>query len=194
MSSPTGKLILLIGPSGSGKGKLLEYLKKKYPEWVFAVSSTTRLIRPGEKEGETYWYITREEFEAKIKKGAFLEWAEYGGNLYGTDKRQILDALGEGKTVIREVEVQGVESILKILPREMVKVIYVDAGTWEQLEKRIVSRAPLSAEELSKRRDRYFEEIKFKDRADRVIENVDGSLKGAKMNLQSVIDDIINDQ
>jgi guanylate kinase len=194
MSSPTGKLILLIGPSGSGKGKLLEYLKKKYPEWVFAVSSTTRLIRPGEKEGETYWYITREEFEAKIKKGAFLEWAEYGGNLYGTDKRQILDALGEGKTVIREVEVQGVESILKILPREMVKVIYVDAGTWEQLEKRIVSRAPLSAEELSKRRDRYFEEIKFKDRADRVIENVDGSLKGAKMNLQSVIDDIINNQ
>src|SRR6185503_18010602 len=102
-----GKLILVIGPSGSGKSALIAYLREVAPNIIFPVSCTTREKRLGEKEGETYYFVSEEEFDERITQEAFLEWASYGGHRYGTLKSEILPELTAGNTVVREVEIQG---------------------------------------------------------------------------------------
>lgn len=180
-----GKFFLIIGPSGSGKGTLVNYLRQNNDslDLVFPVSCTTRERRPREKEGETYYFITREEFEERIERDEFLEWAEYGGNLYGTLKSEIVDPLKLGRCVIREVEIQGAASIMSLFDREDLFVIYVDAGPWEKMERRILERAPIDSHELELRRQRFEEEVVFKDKADLVVRNYDGEVDGARQYL-----------
>lgn len=187
-----GKLILIVGPSGSGKGEILEHLRSSFLDCFFPVSSTTRSIRPAEKEGVTYHFISRKEFERGIREGNFLEWAEYGGNLYGTPKGDILSALEKGQTVIREMEIQGAELVLSLLPRESIKIIFINGGSWEVLKKRIVARAPLSTDELNRRRERYLKEKNFCSQADYVVENPDGGLVAAKGQTSEIVNGIIN--
>lgn len=184
---PHGKLILIVAPSGSGKGVLVEHIKKALPDYHYPVTSTTRAMRPGEKEGVNYHFLTRDEFERKVKDGEFLEWAEYGGNLYGTPKKEILDALSEGRTVIREVEFQGATSIMALIPKRQLTVIYIDSGEWRDLEKRILRRAPMSASELAERRVLFQKEREFKQYANYCILNLDGMLEDAEKELESII-------
>lgn len=186
-----GTLILVIGPTGSGKGTLLEEVRKNIPDLVFPVSCTTRVMRPGEVEGQTYYFVSRDEFEARRERGEFLEWAEYGHNLYGTLRSEILPAVEEGKTVIREIEVQGARQIQQILPRDLLRIIYVDAGSWEDLERRITLRAPIGAPELEARRKRYEDETSFKAQADIVVENRDGKLEDAKRQFEDAVHTIM---
>lgn len=178
----SGKFFLIIGPSGSGKGTLVSHLRKNSVDLdlVFPVSCTTRERRPGEKEGETYYFVSREEFEERIRAGEFLEFAEYGGNFYGTLKREIVEPLESGRCVAREVEVQGAEAIMELFSREDLFIIYIDAGPWEKVERRIRGRAPISEDELILRRQRFEQEVTFKDRADLVVYNRDGEMKKAQ--------------
>ena len=187
----TGHLILVMAPSGSGKSLLVTHLREAVPELYFAISCTTRDPRPHEKEGETYYFITEEAFDEKIKTGAFLEWAEFGGSRYGTLVAEIVDPLGEGKVVLREVELQGVLAIRQIVPAIHRTVIYIDGGPWELLEKRILRRAPISAEHVALRKERYIEESKSKAFADVIIENVEGHLDDAKRDLQTCVESIV---
>ncbi|MDO8518055.1 MAG: guanylate kinase [bacterium] len=182
-----GKLILVIGPTGSGKSVLLAYLHKQMLELVFPISCTTRTMRPGEIAGEKYYFINKEEFEQRENRGDFLEWAVYGGNYYGTLKSEILPAIELGKTVVREVEVQGARQIQKLLPKEKLKVLFIDAGSWEQLEKRVRARAPITEVELLARRKRYEDETTFMVEADRVVDNLDGGLEQAKKDFVAAI-------
>jgi guanylate kinase len=175
-----GALVLVIGPTGSGKSALLSFLQAAAPQIVFPVSCTTRAPRPGERDGEKYFFINKEEFEKREAAGEFLEWASYGGNYYGTLKSEILPKLEEGRLVVREVEVQGARQIRKLLPKENLKIVFIDAGSWESLERRILARAPMNDVELLARRKRYEDELSFKAEADRVIENRDGGLEQAK--------------
>ncbi|HVZ75865.1 MAG TPA: guanylate kinase [Candidatus Paceibacterota bacterium] len=175
-----GKLILVIGPSGSGKSALLSYLREQMPEVIFPRSCTTRAPRPGEAEGEKYFFVSKEEFERREAAGEFLEWASYGGNYYGVLKGEVLPPLEEGKLVVREVEVQGARQIAAIIPSAVLRMIFIDAGSWETLEQRIRSRAPISDVEILARRKRYEDETAFKPQATRVIENFDGNLEQAK--------------
>lgn len=175
-----GKLILVVGPSGSGKSALLEHLSLQMPDVIFPVSCTTRAMRPGEVEGEKYHFVSKDEFETRREAGDFLEWAPYGGNYYGTLKSQILGPLKEGKTVVREVEVQGARQIQELIPQEALGIVFIDAGSWESLERRIQARAPISGVELLARRKRYEDETTFKDHAKTVILNPDGGLEQAK--------------
>ncbi|MGH7141723.1 MAG: guanylate kinase [Minisyncoccia bacterium] len=175
-----GKLILVVGPTGSGKSGLLSYLHERNPEFVFPVSCTTRAPRPGEQEGEKYFFISKEAFEQKEAFGEFLEWAAYGGNYYGTLRSQILPALESGKTVVREVEVQGARQIERLIPLQSLRIIFIDAGSWENLERRITARAPMSEVELLARRKRYEDEIGFKSQATCVVKNLDGHFDEAK--------------
>ena len=143
-----GKLILVIGPTGSGKGTLLAHIRTTLPGLVFPISCTTRAMRPGEASGQTYYFVTPEEFENRVAAGEFLEWAEYGHNRYGTLKSEILPAVAAGKTVIREIEVQGARQIQQILPAQDLRIIYIDAGSWDELERRIRARAPMAQPEI----------------------------------------------
>lgn len=175
-----GKFILVVGPSGSGKSALLAYLCEQMPEVVFPRSCTTRMQRPGEVEGKKYFFISKEEFEKREASGDFLEWASYGGNYYGTIKSEITEALAQGKTAVHEIEVQGARQLLESMPKDTLHIIFIDAGGWDDLERRIRARAPIGEPELLARRKRWEDEITFKSQADIVVKNPDGALEQAK--------------
>lgn len=166
-----GRLFLILGPSGSGKGTVIRYLKEHFPAFVFPVSCTTRVPRPGEREGDIYHFVNNDEFERRIKSGEFLEWAVvHGDNYYGTLRRPILDALQSGKTVIREVDMQGVQSIRDILPSDVV-TIFITTESWEELKRRILARHEESDQELTQRHESFLREMTFARECDYVVEN-----------------------
>lgn len=186
-----GKLVLVIGPTGSGKGVLIEHVSKLHPEIVLPVSCTTRTPRPGEQNGREYYFLTEEEFKKRVTAGDFLEWAQYGGNFYGTPKSEVLVHLAEGKLVLLELEVQGARQIREVIPQERLAIIYIHAGTWEELERRIRARAPITEEELEKRRNRYDDEVSFQTKATYVVENPDGGVEQAKKDFANIIDSLL---
>lgn len=175
-----GLFVLVVGPSGSGKNTLIEAARAAYPDLAFAVSPTTRAMRPGEADGVNYHFLSREEFMRRVDAGEFLEWAEYGGNLYGTLRSEMEAIIASGRIALTDIEVQGARQIQKNMPAEERAIIFIDAGSWEELAARIRARAPITDEELEKRHARYEDERSFKDQADYVIENRDGVLEAAK--------------
>lgn len=178
ISQVPGQLILILGPSGAGKGTVLKYLREHYPQAVFPLSCTTRAPREGEKEGEVYLFITKEEFEQRIERGDFLEYAVvHGTNYYGTLKESILNPLKEGKLVIREVDVQGLRSIRELIAPENLTSIFLTVDSWETLRQRIVSRAQISEEELQRRHESFLVEMEWADEVDHVIVNQDGKIE-----------------
>lgn len=180
-----------MAPSGSGKSLLITHLRENMPDLHFAVSCTTRNPRPDEKEGETYYFISEEAFEQKIKEGAFIEWAEFSGNRYGTLASEILTPMRAGRVVVREVELQGILAIRETIPAANRTVVYIDAGPWEILERRIRIRAPMSADHLASRRQRYLEESKWRAFADIIVENNEGRLEEAKQELQKYAEEVL---
>lgn len=186
-----GKFIVVFGPSGSGKGELIAHVRKTFPQIVFARSTVTRVMRPGEKDGEPYLFVSGEDFDAAVGADGFLEWAEYGNNRYGTTKAEVLPYLTDGKTVLKEMEVQGVRQVRAMLPKERVAVIFIFAGEWEALEKRIRARAPITEEELEKRRERYEDELSYRGEADFEVENLEGKLDEAKARIEALVRNII---
>jgi guanylate kinase len=177
-----GKFILVIGPTGSGKSVLINYVREQFSDLLFPVTYTTREKRPG-YESSSYRFLSVEEFQEKAASGDFIEWAQYGGNVYGTSKEEITTGLSEGKVMLKEMEVQGVRQIQSLLPKDELALVYIDAGSWDELEKRIRARAPISDEEVALRKKRFEDEVPFKDNADFVIPNPPGELDTAKEKL-----------
>lgn len=148
-----GKIFFFSGPSGVGKGTLIGMLKERHPDWLFPPSCTTRDPRPGEVDGETYLFISHEEFDRRIEAGEFLEWAEvHGGNRYGTLKERLVNPIREGHVVIREFDVQGFLQARERLNREDFVSIFIAPEHGEQeLIDRILKRAPMPEEEIERR-------------------------------------------
>lgn len=148
-----GKIFFFSGPSGVGKGTLISMLRERHPDWKFPPSCTTRDPRPGEIDGETYFFISHEEFDKRIEDGEFLEWAEvHGGNRYGTLRAKLVDPIEDGEIVIREFDVQGYLQARERLPREDFVSIFVAPEHGEQeLIERILKRAPMPEEEIERR-------------------------------------------
>lgn len=183
-----GTLILVIGPTGSGKSMLMRHAIEAHPELELPYSYTTRAKREGIVENDHYRFVSREEFEARIERGEFLEWAEYGGNYYGTLKGEVLDALASGKVLLKEMEVQGARQVRAVLPPEQLVTVFIDAGSWEELERRVRARAPMTEEELAKRKHRHEDEMTFKPEADIVVENHPGKAEEAKAAFSAVVE------
>lgn len=183
----TGTLVIVNGPTGSGKGSLVSHLRSVYPQIGVSVSCTTRSPRPGEKDGVNYHFISEEEFVRRVDAGEFLEWAKFGKNYYGTLKSEVLPRLENGEVIVLEIEIQGARQVVQATPKDKLLSIYIDAGSWEELEKRIVARAPISAEELADRKKSYETAIEFKDEANVIIENPDGGLDDAKKKVAEVV-------
>lgn len=147
-----GLLIIISGPSGVGKGTVIRHLKEMYPQFEYPISHTTRDMRPGEKDGEVYHFITKEDFERGIENGDFLEYAQvHETNYYGTLKKPIMEALKAGKVVVREVDVQGAQSMKGVVPPENLVTIFLKAENKEDLLSRIAKRGELPPDELERR-------------------------------------------
>ncbi len=143
-----GRLVVVSGPSGVGKGTVLEYVLKN-ENFVYSVSATTRGMREGEKDGENYFYISREKFEEMIKNGEFVEYAEYNGNFYGTPKFFVDDMLSQGKNVILEIEVQGAMQVKKLVPDAT--FVFIAPESREILAERLRGRGTESEEVIQNR-------------------------------------------
>lgn len=184
--APVGQVIVVMAPTGSGKGTIVGQALRSHPELYHTVSCTSRPIRPGEVDGVNYHFLNLEEFDKKIVRGDFLEWAEFAGNKYGTLKSEILPRLEAGQIVLLEIDVQGVEQLSKLLKREQMTVVYIEAGDWEVLKSRVTARAPISPTELERRYQRYLIEVEAKPLADVVINNC-GDVESAHAQFEKVI-------
>ena len=144
-----GCLIVISGPSGTGKTSICKALLEQVPGTVWSVSVTTRPPRPGEVNGRSYKFVSTEEFEAKQKAGELLESAEYIGHRYGTPRRPVEEALAAGRNVVMEIDVQGGMQVAKKMP-ESVR-IFVLPPNMESLRARLEGRRTEAAEQLAKR-------------------------------------------
>lgn len=148
----TGKLFIIAGPSGVGKGTVISHLKELYPEWEYPISATTREPRPKEEDGVVYHFISKDEFERMIEDDELLEYAiVHQEEYYGTIKAPIIEALKQGKVIIREVDMQGLESIQKVLPGENLVSIFLTVPDKQDLIDRILKRGKLPEEEIKRR-------------------------------------------
>jgi len=167
-----GKLFLIVGPSGSGKGTVISKLKQKYFGFVYPISYTTRAPRHGEIEGDVYHFISKEEFKQMIDDGDFLEYAVvHKDNFYGTAKHDILDALERGAVVIREVDIQGFDSIRKLIPKKNLVSIFMEVTDRDDLKARILRREEMDDAELERRMESALKEIARKEDCDYEVEN-----------------------
>ncbi|WP_118169016.1 guanylate kinase [Nostoc sphaeroides] len=166
-----GRLIVLTGPSGVGKGTLMRSLLKRHPELYYSVSVTTRSPRPGEIDGKDYYFISRSKFEQLLAEGEFLEWAEFAGNYYGTPREAVLNQIHFGKLVVLEIELKGARQIRASFPSAF--SIFILPPSFDELEKRIRDRAQDSEEAIARRLVRAQEEIQAADEFDIQIINDD---------------------
>ncbi|MBN3032553.1 MAG: guanylate kinase [Candidatus Saganbacteria bacterium] len=120
-----GLLVVVSGPSGVGKSTVVRRLFKIYPELEMSISSTTRPPRPGEEHGRHYFFVTQEEFDARVKQDQFLEWAKVHGSYYGTPRKFIEAELAKGRIVVLEVDVQGAASIKRVVEEGKLKAAAV---------------------------------------------------------------------
>jgi guanylate kinase len=186
-----GHLVLLMAPSGSGKNAVMQGLAELREQLYFAKTLTSRQRRVDTEENPNYVFVNREEYEAMIEAGAILEWAEFGGNLYGTPKAEVLGPLLKPQVVFKEMDLQGVLQMKRIIPDDHLTIVYIDAGGWPELEARIQARAEISSEELAMRKARYEVEIAARGEAEIIISNRNGELQTAQDNFKNLIAGII---
>lgn len=178
-----GKLIVLTGPSGVGKGTLVQILLQRHPEIYLSISATTRAPRPGETYGEHYYFISRTDFEKMISDRHLLEWAEFAGNYYGTPRLPVEQQIAEGKTVLLEVELDGANQISTSCPEAL--RIFILPPSFSALEQRLRDRATDSNSAINSRLQRAQIEIASACEFDVQITNDD--LETALHQLESAI-------
>lgn len=170
MKSNNPKLFIFTGPSGVGKGTILaDFFKKSDNKIVYSISNTTRAPRDGEINGMHYFFISKEEFEDLIAQNSFLEFANYSGNYYGTNKKFVDEKIKEGKSVLLEIELQGALQVMKKCPDAV--SIFIKPPTFEELEKRLRGRHTESNEAILKRLSAAREELDNAHKFNYVIEN-----------------------
>ncbi len=166
-----GVLAVVSGFSGAGKGTLMKTLLRDHESYALSISATTRQPREGEVDGREYFFLTREKFEQMIAEDAFIEYAQYVGNYYGTPKKYVEDCLTAGKDVILEIEVQGAMNVKKMFPDAV--TIFVAPPSAAELKKRLEGRGTETQEVIAGRMKRAQEEADLMDFYDYLLINDD---------------------
>lgn len=191
----TGDLIVISGPSGSGKGTIIQELLKKNDSLYLSVSMTSRPIRDYETNGKEYYFTSREEFEEKIKNGEFLEYTSYNGNYYGTLKSELVDNLKNGRNVILEIEIVGALNVKKLVPEAI--FVFILPPTMQELLNRLKHRGTEDKEKIVARFKRAYEEINeiskynyvvINDSLDEAVTNIEAILRSEKLRVDRIED------
>jgi guanylate kinase len=173
-SSTTGNgdkpVFVVTGPSGAGKGTLIQLVLPRFPDLAVAVSATTRAQRPGEENGVHYWFLDRDEFDAKIEQGEFLEWVDYVGNRYGTLRSEIDRLRAAGKAPLLELETEGAQRVKR--REDLAVTIFVTAPV-DELERRLRKRATESSGAIGERIETARRQLDEQGQFDFVVENDD---------------------
>ena len=178
-----GNLIVLTGPSGVGKGTLVDLVMSRVVGLVRSVSVTTRLPRPGEIEGQSYFFRDRATFDAMLQRNEFMEWAEFAGNCYGTPKSWVNAQLKAGHDVLLELEVQGARQIHSQSPSAV--LIFISPPNFDELEERLRARATETAEIILVRLQKAKQELQEKNVFQ--YEVVNDKLEDAANNLAHIV-------
>jgi guanylate kinase len=170
-SSITVKPVFVVtGPSGAGKGTLIQLVLPRFPELALCVSATTREMRPGEQDGVHYWFLTPGEFQRRIDAGEFLEWVDYVGNRYGTLRSEIDRLRAQGRAPLLELETEGAHRVKRRVPDAV--TVFVTAPV-DELERRLRERATESSGQIEDRIAKARRQLDERDDFDHVVENGD---------------------
>jgi guanylate kinase len=185
------KLVLFCGPSGSGKTTIVHHLMQQFPMMRFSVSATTREKRANEEHAKDYYFLSVDEFKAKIQNDEFLEWEEvYKDRFYGTLKKEVERILNDGYVAIFDVDVEGGLHIRKQFGRQLLDV-FVMPPSVDDLHKRLVARATESEESLFKRLDKAEKEMNYAFQFNHVI--VNSVLEDAKQDAMNMVKEFLED-
>lgn len=166
-----GRLTVLSGPSGVGKGTVIEAVRRKHPDIWVSVSVTTRSARRGEVPGRTYHFIDGLDFDDLIARGELLEWADYTGRRYGTPRLPVEELLASGKPALLEIDLDGARQIRREMRGS--QLVFLAPPTWEELVRRLRGRGSESDEQVSRRLVKAREEMEAAKEFDVVLVNDD---------------------
>lgn len=191
MTNIKGKVFVLTGPSGVGKGTIVEQVLKRVDSLYLSISVTTRKRRENEKEGVNYFFKTKDEFQKMVEAGELLEWAEFAGDCYGSPKFSINNYLSCRKDVLLEIEVQGARQIKDKCPDSI--LIFLAPPTFEALEERLIKRQTESIEKVKVRLTKAKNEMKeikmfhyivVNDDLEKAIDNVISIIKAERCKIK----------
>ncbi len=163
------RLTVLSGPSGVGKGSVVQAVRRRHPHIWVSVSATTRQPRPGEQHGVDYYFVDEPEFHRMREADELLESASYAGNWYGTPREAVIGRLEEGVPALLEIELQGARQVRSSMPDA--RLVFLTPPSWEELERRLSSRATEPADVVQRRLDVARRELAAEDEFDAVVIN-----------------------
>lgn len=179
-----GTLYVFTGPSGAGKGTLLSRLCAEDDRIFYSISATTRAPRPGETDGEHYYFLAKADFERKIEQNAFLEYAKYVDNYYGTLEAPVEQKLAAGFDVILEIEVQGAMQVKEKRPDAV--MVFIAPPSFEELARRLRDRGTEDEEKVQKRLETAKKELESMNLFDHVVMN--DEIERAVRELHDILD------
>ncbi len=202
MKTGPGLLFVVSGPSGAGKDTLVDALRARTTRLRYSVSATTRSPRPGEIEGEHYFFLTPEEFERRRDAGDFLEWRVYNGNLYGTPRDYVEWTLADGYDIIMKPEVNGALAIQAAYPAAV--LIFLVPDRFSYLRDRLLARRTETNEEIAHRLEVAHEEMKAirnfdyiiineQHRSEEAVEDLEAVLHAERFRIHRYEDDLLRD-
>jgi guanylate kinase len=182
----TGSILLISGPSGSGKSSLCDALVKSIKNYYFSISTTTRLPRVGEEDGREYFFVSKEEFKKEIDNDNFLEWAIVHNNYYGTSKKEVLNLLRKGKLVIFDIDIQGMQQIKKSDISQYCTYVFITTKSKNELKNRLIKRNLDSIDVINKRIQTASKELSYLNMYDYCI--VNDNFEDALLKLKNIVD------